>query len=267
MSKQCTKPKRKQDDSWFKDKVLLVQAQANDQILHEEELAFLADPGIAEGQATQTVITHNAAYQADDLDAYDSDCDELNTAKVALMAMQADVLDANSSPAQQSIDNYLVIDTKNLKQAFWSQNSPDLTLSSRPTKVEVPKELPKSQEGLKWQWPAPMGYQINDTYSALDFVEKEINDKLSKGLPALKNNALLEVDTQLNQEIFQRDNSILNQSALSFDQLFELNELKAQSQEKDTVIKKLKEKIKSLRGKMNEDKMKNALEEIENYKY
>ncbi|GJZ19444.1 retrovirus-related pol polyprotein from transposon TNT 1-94 [Tanacetum coccineum] len=86
MSKQCTKPKRKRDDSWFKDKVLLVQAQANGQILHEEELAFLADPGIAEGQATQTVITHNAAYQANDLDAYDSDCDELNTAKVALMA-------------------------------------------------------------------------------------------------------------------------------------------------------------------------------------
>ncbi|GKB63024.1 40S ribosomal protein S25 [Tanacetum coccineum] len=26
MSKQCTKPKRKRDDSWFKDKVLLVQA-------------------------------------------------------------------------------------------------------------------------------------------------------------------------------------------------------------------------------------------------
>ncbi|GKC41457.1 retrovirus-related pol polyprotein from transposon TNT 1-94 [Tanacetum coccineum] len=85
MSKQCTKPKRKQDDSWFKDKVLLVQAQANGQSLHEEELTFLADPGIAEGQATQTVITHNAAYQADDLDAYDSDCDELNIAKVALM--------------------------------------------------------------------------------------------------------------------------------------------------------------------------------------
>ncbi|GJY65544.1 retrovirus-related pol polyprotein from transposon TNT 1-94 [Tanacetum coccineum] len=117
MARQCTQPKRKRDDSWFKDKVLLVQAQANGQILHkeelsfladlgiaeeglselerykksgqilhEEELAFLADPGIPEGQATQTVITHNAAYQADDLDAYDSDCDELNTAKVAFMA-------------------------------------------------------------------------------------------------------------------------------------------------------------------------------------
>ncbi|GKA14338.1 integrase, catalytic region, zinc finger, CCHC-type containing protein [Tanacetum coccineum] len=53
MSKQCTKPRRKRDDSWFKDK---------------------------------NVITYNAAYQANDLDVYDSDCDELNTAKVALMA-------------------------------------------------------------------------------------------------------------------------------------------------------------------------------------
>ncbi|GJY60952.1 retrovirus-related pol polyprotein from transposon TNT 1-94 [Tanacetum coccineum] len=85
MSKQCTKPKMKQDDSWFKDKVLLVQAQANGQILHEEELAFLTDIGTVEGQAIQTITTHNTAYQADDLDAYDSDCDELNTAKVALM--------------------------------------------------------------------------------------------------------------------------------------------------------------------------------------
>nr|GEU92701.1 hypothetical protein [Tanacetum cinerariifolium] len=85
MSKQCTKPKRKQDDSWFKDKVLLVQAQANGQILHEKELAFLADPRIIETQATQTVITYNAAYQANDLDAYDSDSDELNTAKVAII--------------------------------------------------------------------------------------------------------------------------------------------------------------------------------------
>ncbi|GJY77153.1 hypothetical protein Tco_0482269 [Tanacetum coccineum] len=50
------------------------------------EGGFLADPDIPEGQSTQTVITHNAAYQADDLDAYDSDCDELNSAKVALMA-------------------------------------------------------------------------------------------------------------------------------------------------------------------------------------
>nr|GFA39418.1 hypothetical protein [Tanacetum cinerariifolium] len=72
MSKQCTKPKRKRDAKWFKDK--------------EEELEFLADPGMAETLSNQYVVTNNAAYQADDLDAYDSDCDELNSAKIALMA-------------------------------------------------------------------------------------------------------------------------------------------------------------------------------------
>ncbi|GKE15138.1 hypothetical protein Tco_1422715 [Tanacetum coccineum] len=40
-----------------------------------------------ESLKSQTVITHNAAYQADDLDAYDSDCDELNSAKIALMVL------------------------------------------------------------------------------------------------------------------------------------------------------------------------------------
>nr|GFB85607.1 hypothetical protein [Tanacetum cinerariifolium] len=87
MSKQCTKPRRKRDAKWFKDKVLLVQAQANGQVLQEEELDFLADPGTAESSSNQAIfITTNTAYQADDLDAYDSDCDELNSAKVALMA-------------------------------------------------------------------------------------------------------------------------------------------------------------------------------------
>nr|GEX06176.1 hypothetical protein [Tanacetum cinerariifolium] len=49
---RCTKPKRKRDEEWFKDKVLLVQAQANGQVLHEEELEFLVDPRIAETSST-----------------------------------------------------------------------------------------------------------------------------------------------------------------------------------------------------------------------
>nr|GFA39767.1 hypothetical protein [Tanacetum cinerariifolium] len=55
-------------------------------VLQEEELDFLADPGTGESSTNQSVATTNAAYQADDLDAYDSDCDELNSIKVALMA-------------------------------------------------------------------------------------------------------------------------------------------------------------------------------------
>ncbi|GJX70466.1 hypothetical protein Tco_0307637 [Tanacetum coccineum] len=47
-------------------------------------------------------------------------------------------------------------------------------------------------------------------------------------------------------------NSVLDQNAPSFTQLFELSELRAQSQEKDTVIVKLKEQIKSLKGNVDD---------------
>ncbi|GKD73512.1 zf-CCHC domain-containing protein, partial [Tanacetum coccineum] len=57
IAKQCPKPKRKRDETWFNDKVLLVQAQASGQALTEEEIAFLADPGLPDIQTSQTVIT------------------------------------------------------------------------------------------------------------------------------------------------------------------------------------------------------------------
>nr|GEX23851.1 hypothetical protein [Tanacetum cinerariifolium] len=111
MSKQYTKPKRKQDAEWFKDKVLLVQAQANRQVLQEEELEFLAGPGMAETSSNQYVVTNNVAYQADDVDAYDSDCDELNSVKIALMANLSHYGSDNLAEVnnQDNITNILII--------------------------------------------------------------------------------------------------------------------------------------------------------------
>ncbi|GJZ24968.1 hypothetical protein Tco_0562427 [Tanacetum coccineum] len=62
------------------------KATSLDSAPNQREKGMILDPDIPEGQSTQTVITHNAAYQADDLDTYDSDYDKLNFAKVALMA-------------------------------------------------------------------------------------------------------------------------------------------------------------------------------------
>ncbi|GJZ50954.1 hypothetical protein Tco_0605469 [Tanacetum coccineum] len=118
-----------------------------------------------------------------------------------------------------------------------SMNSPEPALSSRPTKVKVPKELPK----------------VNMVNTSL----KKLKYHLAGFDVVVKERTTTKAITE------GSDNSVSNQSAPSFDQLFELNELKAQSQEKDTVIKKLKERIKSLSGKMNEDKIKKDLEEIE----
>ncbi|GJV07989.1 hypothetical protein Tco_1345645 [Tanacetum coccineum] len=81
-------------------------------------------------------------------------------------------------------------------------------------------------------------------------IEKDVYGKLFKSYSTLEKHCIsLELATQLNQEIFQKDNSGENQNAPTFNQLFEINELKAHSQEKDTVIRKLKDRIKSLSGK------------------
>nr|GEU66540.1 reverse transcriptase domain-containing protein [Tanacetum cinerariifolium] len=87
MARHCTKPKRKKRNAtWFRDKVLLVEAQGSRKVLNEEKLEFLANSGVAEGLVTQVVITHNATYQADDFDAYESDCDDFSIATAVLMA-------------------------------------------------------------------------------------------------------------------------------------------------------------------------------------
>ncbi|GKA56907.1 retrovirus-related pol polyprotein from transposon TNT 1-94 [Tanacetum coccineum] len=174
MSKQCTKPKRKRDDSWFKDKVLLVQAQASGQILHEEELAFLADPGIPEGQATQTVITHNAAYQADDLDAYDSDCDELNTAKVALMAN----LSHYGSDALSEVHNHDNVNNDMTNQVVQAMPSSEQSNVVNSSETEITNDLILSViEQLKTQ-------VVHCTKTNLE--NKSVNDTLTAKLERYK---------------------------------------------------------------------------------
>nr|GEX22621.1 hypothetical protein [Tanacetum cinerariifolium] len=365
-------------------------------------------PGIAEAQPTQIVITHNAAYQANDLDAYDSNCDEINTAKVALMTNlshyglddlvevhnhdnvchnlinqvvqatsffeQSNIVnqseteitsDSNIIPysqykaqqlepklydgnviqktnaivirdsketlmlAEESRSKMLLkqkdlmmsekkVNTKPVDYAN-SKNSPEPTPSTRPTQVDVPKELPKvsmvnmSLKKLKHHLASfdvvvkertttttitevqnifhrmehaveqhrvesktfqvkmnkvlnenerlleqviskdvvniIVNSTVNNAYEPVhecerclkletelrkDFIKREIYDKLFKCYITLEKNCnSLEVDTQLNKEIFQRDNSFSQQSVPSFDQFFEINQLNAYSQEKD----------------------------------
>nr|GEW81492.1 integrase, catalytic region, zinc finger, CCHC-type, peptidase aspartic, catalytic [Tanacetum cinerariifolium] len=176
-----------------------------------------------------------------------------------------------------------------IEQAFWSQNSrnsKEPNLSTCTTIVDVPKKLPKvsmvnsSLKKLKFHL-ASFDMVVKERTTATtanackqcvtietelqrDFIKKECYDKLFKQYTTLEKHCIsLEVDTQLKQEFFQRNNSFSPQSAPTFDQLFEINDLKAQSQEKDTIIMKLKERIKSLSGNVKEEKIKRELEEIE----
>nr|GEU98985.1 retrovirus-related Pol polyprotein from transposon TNT 1-94 [Tanacetum cinerariifolium] len=328
--------------SWkhrFKDKVLLVQAQANGQVLHEEELEFLADPGIAETQSTQYVVTNNAAYQADDLDAYDSDCDEINSAKIALMENLSHYGSGNLAELEPKLydgsviqktdaivicdyEETLMLEDESLskmlqkqkdptmskkktelsaEQAFWSQNSRNYeehNLSSSTTIVEVPKELPKvsimnsSLKKLKFHLASfdmaveqhcieknkfqdkmkdvlKENERLLELAISTDIVNIVVNANVNyacKTVNECERGVTIETGLQrdfIKKECYDKNNLFSQQSAPTFDQLFKINDLKAQSQEKDTVIMKLKEGIKSLSGNMKEEKIKRELEETE----
>ncbi|GJS83107.1 integrase, catalytic region, zinc finger, CCHC-type containing protein [Tanacetum coccineum] len=81
MARQCTQPKRPRNAAWFKENAMLAEAQEAGKFLDEEKLAFISDLRIPDSQAVQTTIPNNAAFQTEDLDAYDSDCDDVSNAK------------------------------------------------------------------------------------------------------------------------------------------------------------------------------------------
>ncbi|GKB50059.1 retrovirus-related pol polyprotein from transposon TNT 1-94 [Tanacetum coccineum] len=88
-------------------------------VLNLKGNGMIHDLRITECQATQIVITHNAAYQADDLDAYNSDCDELSTTKVAFMAN----LSHYGSDALVEVQNHDNVDNNMINQVVQAMPS------------------------------------------------------------------------------------------------------------------------------------------------
>nr|GEW32600.1 putative reverse transcriptase domain-containing protein [Tanacetum cinerariifolium] len=70
----------------MKRKVTVQSIQGRKSLFDASTFGTRANISKIEGPVTQTVITHNAAYKADDLDAYDSDYDDFSTAKAILIA-------------------------------------------------------------------------------------------------------------------------------------------------------------------------------------
>ncbi|GJU48240.1 retrovirus-related pol polyprotein from transposon TNT 1-94 [Tanacetum coccineum] len=340
MAKQCPKPKRKRDASWFREKVLLVEAQANGQILHGEELAFLADLDALDDDSSaqsveinrlkQTLSEHlkekeslmqtvtllknnfkkeesrnidreialekkikqldNIVFKRDqsaqtvhmltkpqffydhttkqdlgfqnpfylkkaqqlEQKHYDGNVIK-NTSAIVILDSEKTLMLAEES----YFETRFVPQTElSAEQAFWSHNfvnSSDRTPSNRPAEVEVSKELPKVSmvnTSLK---------KLKHHLAGFDVVVKERTTAtaITEGSWGFKHTKACFKDEIIPFVKALKD--LFN----TFDQYFELNELKAQSQEKDTVIKKLKERIISLSGNMNEDKIKKDIEEIE----
>ncbi|GJU51533.1 putative zinc finger, CCHC-type containing protein [Tanacetum coccineum] len=93
IARNCTLPKRLQNSDYFKEKMILMQAQETRAVLDEEELLFLAGEQAntydadVDDQPVQDLSQNDPnIFQADDCDAFDSDVDDEPTAQTIFMA-------------------------------------------------------------------------------------------------------------------------------------------------------------------------------------
>ncbi|GJX78501.1 integrase, catalytic region, zinc finger, CCHC-type containing protein [Tanacetum coccineum] len=92
IASNCTQLKRPQNLEYFKDKMLLMQAQENGVALVKEQLLFIAggqdnavDEDVDEQPVQDLALNVDNAFQADDCDAFDSDVDEAPTTQTTFM--------------------------------------------------------------------------------------------------------------------------------------------------------------------------------------
>ncbi|GJW73561.1 putative ribonuclease H-like domain-containing protein [Tanacetum coccineum] len=353
MGRQCTQPKRPRNVAWFKEKAMLAEAHESGQILDEEQLAFLADPGITDCHDVQPTIIHNAAFriidlmrqkkqvmkqkdqnllnklslndlwssirlhnatfQTNDLDANDSDCDDISSAKAVLMSnlshYSSDVLSEvpnfeiyqnemdnqsvqamqhfEQTPVNDYLDNEITSDSNIMKKANQEKQNESST-----AKLERYKERVKNFEQR-------LNIDLNSREKLIDSqMDDMIRDRLAlkQQIDSLEQNlsnqikekeSLLQTFNVFKKESKEKENfgkRFVPQQELSAEQAFWLQTLhhntdqsdilpikfeaprelpKAQLQEKDTTINKLRNHIKSLRESDKKDRVKQDMDEIE----
>nr|GEU32518.1 hypothetical protein [Tanacetum cinerariifolium] len=198
-----------------------------------------------QAQPTQIVSNHNAAYQANDLDAYDSDCYEINTTKVALVA----------NISHHGLDDL----------AENSVNSPEPTPSNRPAKGEVLKELPKVsvsqekgmvikklKERIKYLSGNIKDDKIKKELEEIETIYIELDHKVTKLIA--ENEHLKQICKQLYDLIKslrirskEQCDDLVNQVNLKSVKNFDFN---ASLREKVLVITALKDNLRKLNGKV-----------------
>ncbi|GJU61277.1 retrovirus-related pol polyprotein from transposon TNT 1-94 [Tanacetum coccineum] len=92
IARECPRPKRLQDSDYFKDKMLLMQAQENGAVLDEEQSLFLAgeqitnfDEDVDNSPENDLALNMDHIFEADECDAFDSDVDEGPTTQTMFM--------------------------------------------------------------------------------------------------------------------------------------------------------------------------------------
>ncbi|GJS90611.1 retrovirus-related pol polyprotein from transposon TNT 1-94 [Tanacetum coccineum] len=264
IARNCTQPKRPHNSKYFKDNMLLMQAQENRVALDEEQLLFLAgrqdnavDEDVDEQPVQDLALNVDNVFQADDCDAFDSDVDEAPTAQTMFMAnLSARSCEENLKKELHSVKLQLastinhhksmVEEVTSLKKDFKQKENKYLEefLDMKALKEKVKDKLYKQDQSL--QTVHINGFKMYGNDSKLNVSSfTEMHDAHT----SLKARCLeLEVKLSNLRDKIQKDNH---------DELikwFSNLEMKASIQGKDNAIKKLRMQISQLNetGKQNE---------------
>nr|GEX88584.1 uncharacterized mitochondrial protein AtMg00810-like [Tanacetum cinerariifolium] len=119
------------------------QATIQDGTVIVQQVQGRQDLGVPDGQAVQTIIPNNATFHTEDLDTYDSDCDDISNTKAVLMA---NISNYGSDVILEDFGKLFVLQQElSADEAFWYHmlNPSTETSNALPVKIESPKELPK----------------------------------------------------------------------------------------------------------------------------
>ncbi|GJR73221.1 retrovirus-related pol polyprotein from transposon TNT 1-94 [Tanacetum coccineum] len=108
MAKQCTTKKRVKDSKWFKEKMLLAQAQEAGVVLHEDQQDFINDRLEEMEDCDDLQLQTTSNFKVDHIDAYDSDCDEEATASAIFMASLSPIGSLNDDTVTPTYDSYIL---------------------------------------------------------------------------------------------------------------------------------------------------------------
>nr|GEZ67800.1 hypothetical protein [Tanacetum cinerariifolium] len=242
--------------------------RANGQVLLEEELEFLADPGTVESSSNQNVVTTNAAYQVDDLDAYDSDCDELNSAKIALMANLSDYGSDNLAEVnnQDNRTNHLI--HQEIQVPSTSEQSTILTKSN----TEITSDsniISYSQYKIESQYNTVQNsnlpaLQDDLILSVIEQVKTQVVNctKINQGNKQVNELLTAELERYINQERVLKEQKNDDKASTSYEPFLEIKTLKHTLSEHLKEKESLEQKITLLKNDFHKKESRNIDREL-----
>ncbi|GJW01659.1 retrovirus-related pol polyprotein from transposon TNT 1-94 [Tanacetum coccineum] len=220
IARNCTQPKRSQNSEYFKDKMLLMQAQENGVALDEEQLLFLAggqdnvvDEDVDEPPVQNLALNVDNVFQADDCDAFDSDVDEAPAAQTMFMAniSSADPIYDEVGPSYDSDILSEVHDHDHYQDAVCEHHEEhemhedeQVELYERRARFELMEREQKIDEQLR--------IVITDRNIKEENLKKELHSvKLQLASTINHNKSMVEEVTSLKKDFKQKENKYLEE--------------------------------------------------------